>query len=213
MPVKIDETDARILKALIDNGRMSYRQIARMASVSTPTVESRVKRLFDTGLIRRIAAIIDTGKIEHGVYAVVVAKTTIQNLSITAKKLAALDNIRNVYTTSGDNNLLFTVFADSLVSLESFLSEKVASIEGVSVISYDVITAVAKDEPGAAIRPGWGIRVSCDQCGDHVKGDPVFLKVENMERYFCSKTCLAAYKERFGARILKLTKPSSETGA
>mgnify|MGYP001101273481 CR=1 FL=1 len=211
MPVKLDETDIRILKALIEDGRKPYRQIARIASVSTPTVENRVRRMFETGLIRKISPIIDAAKIEHGVFVAVTAKASVQKLSDAAQKLAAFDKVRSVYSLTGENNLLFTVLADSLASLEDFLTSEVSSIDGVSVVSYNVVTKVAKDEPGIAIRPGWGIQVFCDQCGTEVKGEPVTLKAGDTERFFCCKTCQAAYKERYGPRILKLVRPLKET--
>jgi DNA-binding Lrp family transcriptional regulator/ribosomal protein L24E len=210
LPVKVDETDVRILKALMQDGRKPLRQIAKVASVSTPTVESRIRKMFETGLIRKIAPIIDVGKIEQGVFAVVRAKTSAQKLPDTAQRLASFDKIRNVYTITGENNLLFTVLVDNLVSLQDFLGNEISMIEGISVTSYDVVTKVIKDEPGAPIRPGWGVRLFCDQCGAEVKGEPITLKVGDIERFFCCKTCQAAYKERYGPRILKFTRQSKE---
>jgi Lrp/AsnC family leucine-responsive transcriptional regulator len=55
MSARLDETDVSILRALMDDGRRSLRKIARIVSVSTPTVETRLKRLFDMGVIRKIS--------------------------------------------------------------------------------------------------------------------------------------------------------------
>ena len=71
MSVKIDETDAGILKALMEDGRRSLREIARVVQVSTPTVESRLKRLFDMGVIKKISPVLDPDKIEHGIYVLI----------------------------------------------------------------------------------------------------------------------------------------------
>jgi len=36
MPLKLDELDVKILKALYDDGRKSYREIAKIIGVSAP---------------------------------------------------------------------------------------------------------------------------------------------------------------------------------
>lgn len=47
----MDETDVKILKVLLSNARLSYRQIAGKAGVSVGTVLSRVKKMEQEGLI------------------------------------------------------------------------------------------------------------------------------------------------------------------
>ena len=71
MPLELDSTDIAILQALMENGRRSFREIAQSIEVSAPTVESRVKRLFRTGIIKKIAPILDIEKIIGGVSALV----------------------------------------------------------------------------------------------------------------------------------------------
>ncbi|MDG6991574.1 MAG: winged helix-turn-helix transcriptional regulator, partial [Nitrososphaerota archaeon] len=67
MPLKLDETDTSILKALMNDGRLSFRQIASQIGVTTPTVESRVKKMMESGVIKKIAPILDIDKVERGV--------------------------------------------------------------------------------------------------------------------------------------------------
>ncbi|MGB6593531.1 MAG: Lrp/AsnC family transcriptional regulator [Candidatus Nitrosopolaris sp.] len=53
MDAKLDNTDIAIVKALIQDGRKSFRQIAREIKASTPTVEARFSRLKGLGIIKR----------------------------------------------------------------------------------------------------------------------------------------------------------------
>lgn len=63
MSFPLDETDIAILEALIEDGRKSFRQIAREIKVSTPTVQIRYDRLFSMGIIKSISPILDMKKL------------------------------------------------------------------------------------------------------------------------------------------------------
>lgn len=76
MPIKLDETDVVILQALIEDGRMPLRQIAKRALVSTPTVESRIRKVMDAGFIKRIIPVLDADKIERGLVSNVTLKVS-----------------------------------------------------------------------------------------------------------------------------------------
>ena len=54
MPYKFDKVDSAILKVLMEDGRRSHRQIAKITGVSSPTVETRIRRMYETGLITKI---------------------------------------------------------------------------------------------------------------------------------------------------------------
>jgi len=205
LPNRIDDTDFHILAALAEDGRRSLREIARTAGVSTPTVESRLRKMFDMGLIKKISPIIDTSKITNGLFAVATAKVEPSKIEEVLSALAKVPEIRNVYGMTGEHNLLFMVFAGGLDELEKLVSSTISSIPNLSSLTYNVVTHVAKDEPNVAIRPGQWVKITCDTCGQEIKGEPVTLLVGDRNRYFCCKPCLAEYKEKYGTKLTKLS--------
>lgn len=58
--VKIDEIDAKILKALLKDARISFTDIARDCGISTNAIVKRFYRLKRTGVIAGTSIIIDT---------------------------------------------------------------------------------------------------------------------------------------------------------
>jgi Lrp/AsnC family leucine-responsive transcriptional regulator len=64
LPVDLDSTDVLILKALMEDGRKSFRAISREIKVSTPTVKSRYQRLVNMGLIKSVKPEIDLSKVD-----------------------------------------------------------------------------------------------------------------------------------------------------
>jgi len=205
LPNRIDDTDFHILAALAEDGRRSLREIARTAGVSTPTVESRLRKMFDMGLIKKISPIIDVSKITNGLFAVATAKVEPNKLEEALGSLAKVPEIRNVYGMTGEHNLLFAVFASGLDELEKLMSSTISSIPNLSSLTYNVVTRVVKDEPNVAIKPGQWVRLTCDTCGQEIKGELVTLLVGDRNRYFCCKPCLTEYKEKYGTKLTKLS--------
>ena len=66
LPVELDETDAAILKSLMEDGRKSFRAISREIKISTPTVKARYERLVKMGLIKSVKPEIDLSKVDRG---------------------------------------------------------------------------------------------------------------------------------------------------
>jgi len=63
MPHELDDIDIGIVNSLKEDGRKSFRQIARELGISTPTVQARYQRLVNIGLIKSISPVIDSTNI------------------------------------------------------------------------------------------------------------------------------------------------------
>jgi DNA-binding Lrp family transcriptional regulator len=67
MPLKLDSYDVSILKALLKDGRKSFREISRETGITTPTVKSRFDRLVNVGFIKSVSPILDFNIVEEEV--------------------------------------------------------------------------------------------------------------------------------------------------
>ncbi len=63
MPIDLTVKDIAVLKALLKDGRKSFRRISRETSISTPTVKIRFNRLVNMGVIKSISPILDFDKL------------------------------------------------------------------------------------------------------------------------------------------------------
>ncbi|MBN4046305.1 AsnC family transcriptional regulator [Nitrosarchaeum koreense] len=63
MPHELDDIDIGIVQSLQEDGRKSFRQIARDLDISTPTVQARYRRLVNIGLIKSVSPVIDSTNI------------------------------------------------------------------------------------------------------------------------------------------------------
>jgi DNA-binding Lrp family transcriptional regulator len=57
--LRVDDTDRKILAALIEDARSTYDEIGRRASLSAPAVKRRVDRLRRQGVLRGFTAVVD----------------------------------------------------------------------------------------------------------------------------------------------------------
>lgn len=201
MPFKLDQIDVKILKALSEDGRRSYREIAKIIGVSAPTVEARLKRIMQSGLISKIAPIFDVSRLNGGVSMLISIKAETSKLNYIASEIAKLLEVKSVFLTTGESNLLVRLVESDYDKIESLISSKIALIDGVSIVSTQLITKTIKDEQGVIIKPDIGVKLSCDYCEKEIIGDPLILKVQDGERFFCCKTCLSAYKEKYSSRM------------
>lgn len=68
MPFQLDDYDVAILKALMKDGRKSFRQISRETSITTPTVRARFERLINVGFIKSVSPVFDFGVVEENIF-------------------------------------------------------------------------------------------------------------------------------------------------
>jgi Lrp/AsnC family transcriptional regulator, leucine-responsive regulatory protein len=65
----IDKTDRAIIAALFENGRMTFRELAELIDLSSPSVAERFNKLKDAGAIRGFLAIVDPKVFGHTIAA------------------------------------------------------------------------------------------------------------------------------------------------
>ncbi|HET7405287.1 MAG TPA: AsnC family transcriptional regulator [Candidatus Bathyarchaeia archaeon] len=201
---QLDETDSRILKILFEDGRRSFREISRRAGVTTPTVEARIRRMMDSGLIRGISPILDASKFEQGVVCFLYLAVNPSEIEQTAEKLGKRQEVRGIYLTTGEDNLLLRVVVDSLDDLQRF-SEMLAKDYGVKQHSSQMVVRAFKDDQAVILKPGMGVRLQCETCSQMIAGKPFILKVAGRERYFCCPTCLGKFREKYEVKLKGLS--------
>src|SRR4051812_31834486 len=66
MPFQLDNYDISILRALLKDGRKSFREISRETGITTPTVKARFNRLVNVGFIKAVSPILNFDIVEEG---------------------------------------------------------------------------------------------------------------------------------------------------
>ena len=202
--VKPDATDMKILQALMKDGRASFTEVARRTSLTTPTVSARVARMTKSGLIKKFVPVLAEDSVDRRVLALVVLKVPAPMEEKLARELAKLEEVDEVYITSG-RGLAFKVALDDVRGLQPFLKRRVLVRPGVEVTADMIVTMVVKEEPPTRLPPTLDMKLKCDYCHGEVAGSrPYTLVAGPAHYYFCCKTCRRSYLEEHGPGLAKV---------
>lgn len=134
----IGKQDQKLLMLLRQNARASITELARTLHVSRSTVQNRIARLEAGGVIRGYSVSLGAEFSAHQVEAHVSIKV-LQKL--TAKTNAALEGIAQVsqlFSVSGEYDLIAIVQAQSLEELSAVLDD-IGNLEGVERTNSAVV--------------------------------------------------------------------------
>lgn len=100
----LNETDVKILKNLLEDARLSSRQIAKNVGISVGTVLSRIKKMEDEGLIKGYSVTLDHEKL--GYQLTVVTEITVSKGRLLEMELeiAKIPSVCGVYDVTGSTD-------------------------------------------------------------------------------------------------------------
>ena len=124
-----------LLKLLRDDASLTPAQIAGRLRREEGEVKSRIKSLESEGVILGYRTVINEDKLEVDlVRAVIEVKITPEReggFDRLATRIAKFDEVRSCYLMSGGYDLMVVVEGRDLKAVSSFVSEKLATIQGV----------------------------------------------------------------------------------
>ncbi|MGC9009672.1 MAG: Lrp/AsnC family transcriptional regulator [Sulfolobales archaeon] len=141
---EIDEKDLMILEILQKNSDITFTDLGKQLKISASTAYNRVKKLKETGLIKRIVAIIDYDRLGYRVKALIFVKTDPKKIDNVVEALKKKDRIVAIYDVTGEPTLVAMAIARNHVDLASLLDE-IGKIEGVQSTNTMIIMRTFKE--------------------------------------------------------------------
>jgi DNA-binding Lrp family transcriptional regulator len=124
-----------LLKLLKKNAQETPQNLAKMLKTSVKQVKARVAKYEKTGVIRGYQAIVNEDQLDLGrVYAAIEVKITPEReggFNRIASRISKFSEVESLYLMSGGYDLLVFVKGKNLKDVAFFVSEKLATIEGV----------------------------------------------------------------------------------
>jgi len=124
-----------LLKLLRDDASLTPAQIARRLNLAEAEVETKIKELESNGVILGYRTVINEEKLEVDIVrAVIEVKITPEReggFDRLATRIARFDEVRSCYLMSGGYDLMVVVEGTDLKAVSAFVSEKLATIQGV----------------------------------------------------------------------------------
>jgi DNA-binding Lrp family transcriptional regulator len=135
----VDELDISILRLLRDNARLSYRSIGKTLNMSTGTISQRIRKLVDTGVIKKFTTIIDQASIGRNCTLLVMIRSKPGGkLDDIVREIESLDESCCIHTITGDFNLHVMLRLIDHDAAADFL-ENLRNLKGVQFLTSYVV--------------------------------------------------------------------------
>ncbi len=191
--MELDDLDVKILTLLQKDARISYKKIADELGTSTPTIRNRINGLKNLGVIKRFTTVIDD-RLIGGVTSIILMDADPGRIEEISKEISAFQEVREVFHTAGDFELVAKLFLDDMASLEEFLTKNLGKVEGIKKIRNYVVIKGAKEEVKILIKTKKRIILKCEFCVCEIPHEPHTITIDGREHYFCCEHCARAYR-------------------
>ncbi len=98
----LDAADRVLLEALLDDGRLSHRELAERTGISPATVNRRIRRLEDTGVIQGTSVRLDAEEVGWGLTVIVGLRIMKGHLREVQEDIARDHRVFGVYDVTGE---------------------------------------------------------------------------------------------------------------
>jgi len=140
--VELDETDRKLLNLLQNDAKLPYAKLAEKLGISSSGVHKRVKRLTETGVIKRFVAVVDPQAIGKKLKAFIGVSTEPGSCARVRPQLIRRPEVLEVHETAGEHDLFLKLVTDDTLKLNDLLHE----MDGIPGVSSTRTLIVLKTE-------------------------------------------------------------------
>ncbi len=126
-----DDVDRRIISHLRVDGRASLSKLAEALGIARGTVQNRLDRLIETGVLLNFTVRVREDYDDLSVHAIMMLEITGRSTTQVIQRLRGITEIRTLHTTNGNWDLIADIHAASLSDFDRVLRE-VRMIDGIA---------------------------------------------------------------------------------
>jgi Lrp/AsnC family leucine-responsive transcriptional regulator len=143
---KIDAKDRKILALVQKDAKMPQSEIARQVGLSTASVNERIRKLENSGVIRRYVAQVDPHAV--GASVTVFVEVSIEHPRFEPafiERVMRLDEVLECHHITGEFSLLLKVRVQDIGSLQQLLLQQLNGHEGVRQTRTVMVLSTIKE--------------------------------------------------------------------
>lgn len=140
---RLDDIDLHLVTLLHEDGRMATREMARRCGLAEGPVRRRLARLLDEGIIK-VTVLTDPPSVNLRLSALVMVKCRMDSVEELSRQVSLMPEVRYVAMLTGEYDLILEAFFYSRRHLTSFLTKKLAKLDGVIDTQTSIVLDVAK---------------------------------------------------------------------
>ncbi len=143
LPVSFDDmpispADELLLSLLRENARASTADIARRLGLSRTTVQNRIARLEQSGVIRGYTVRVDDELERQRIRAHILITLRAKQMTTVVRALQAMHEVRVLYSISGGHDLIALAVTSNVGEMD-VLTDRIGAIDGVERTNTSII--------------------------------------------------------------------------
>ncbi len=122
--VELDEVDWKIINALKKDSRLSARELAKRTKISSATINRRVRRLEDSGVIEGYTLALNQEKLGKETIAYLLIRTKPgADYTSMMNDIVKHDEVEDIGAIAGDFDIILKVRTSNMKELDKFIFE------------------------------------------------------------------------------------------
>lgn len=153
MVLAVDEIDSKALRALLDEGRISWTALAEKLGLSAPAAAERVRKLEESGIIRGYTAILNAESL--GVTVTAMVFVTLERPSHRAgflRRIEKLPEVQECHHLAGEYDYLLKVRCRGMPDLERVISQELKGVAGILRTNTNIVLSTLKETGALPLR-------------------------------------------------------------
>ena len=140
----IDEMDNRIVNLLLEDGRISYSDIAERIGLSRTAVKTRIAALERSGIIKGYKAIIDPQAAPEMMTFVMNIETKAEHFEECKRILSEAKETVTIVETTGNCHLLLICLSPDVKTMRAFVNSVYKEIPGIQYVNAHSVLDIVK---------------------------------------------------------------------
>ncbi|WPC75026.1 Lrp/AsnC family transcriptional regulator [Vibrio porteresiae] len=136
--MELDPIDRQLLAMLQANGNISLNELAEAVNLTTTPCWKRLKKLEDSGIIKKRVALLDADKLGLSFIAFVMIKTNDHSHEWYRRFVKVVEEFPEVmefYRMAGEYDYMMKVLAKDMKNFDEFYKKLVNSIDGINNVT------------------------------------------------------------------------------
>ncbi|MEK3686223.1 Lrp/AsnC family transcriptional regulator [Paenibacillus sp. FSL R10-2736] len=150
----MDSLDYKIISAIMNNGRITWSELAGLLGLSSPAAADRVRRLEEQGVITGYTALIDAESAGYGLAALIaVSLERPEHRQGFIELVMKLPEVQECHHTAGDDDYILKLRCRGTRDLDRIISEEIKGLPGIVRTRTTIILGTVKETPHVPLPP------------------------------------------------------------
>ncbi|NOU80932.1 winged helix-turn-helix transcriptional regulator [Paenibacillus sp. LMG 31459] len=150
----MDSLDYKIISAIMNNGRITWSELAGLLGLSSPAAADRVRRLEEQGVITAYTALIDAESAGYGLAALIaVSLERPEHRQGFIELVMKLPEVQECHHTAGDDDYILKLRCRGTRDLDRIISEEIKGLPGIVRTRTTIILGTVKETPHVPLPP------------------------------------------------------------